>query len=151
MNVLLHICTILFYFILMFLISSYNQNCLGILIMIYLGLLIIIIFIRRWFINYTQDQIIILRGVLDELDEIFSELPGDEGVRILLLHTHGRHADGHPPPFPSFFPLKIAKVYGIDYNIIIILELEAPIIIKQLVIDLLKIFLVESISQSFSI
>ena len=135
----------------MFLIYSYNQNYLGIFIIISLGRLIIIIFIRIWFINYTQDQIIILRGVLDELDEIFSGLPGDQGVRIVLLPTHGKHVDGHPPPITSFFPLKIARVYGIDDNISILLELEAPIIIKQLVIDFLKCFLVEAISQSFSI
>ena len=57
--------------------ASSNQHCLGIFIIVFMGLFFIIIFIRRWFINYPQDPIITFRGVLDELDDIFSELTGD--------------------------------------------------------------------------
>ena len=61
-----------------------------------------------------------LRGVLDGADEILSEIPWDEGVRIIVLLPHGRPEDGHPSPITSFFSLKIARIYGIDYTIIII-------------------------------
>ena len=80
-----------------------NQHRLGILIFFSLGLFIIIIFIRIWFINYHQDKIIILRVVLGEVDDVFSELPGEEGVGIIVLLPHGRLIDGHPSPNPYFF------------------------------------------------
>ena len=73
--------------------------------------------------QYPQYQIIILRGVLDEVDDIIIELPGDEGVRILVLLPHRRLADGHPPLILSFFPIKISRFDGIDNNIIITLEI----------------------------
>ena len=54
-----------------------NQHRLGIFIILSLGISIIIILVRIYFINYPQEQIIILRGVIDEVDEILSELPRD--------------------------------------------------------------------------
>ena len=74
---------------------------------------IIIIFIRIWVINYSKDQIIMLRGVLDEVYNILSELWGYEGVSILLPITHGRLAYGHPYPSPCLFILNISRVDGI--------------------------------------
>ena len=82
--------------------SSYNQNCLGIFIIVSFEIFVVIISIRIWFINYYQDQIIILRGVLDEVDGILSEFPGDKGTSILVLLLHGRLEDGHPPPILTF-------------------------------------------------
>ena len=61
-----------------------------------------------------------MRGVLDEVYDILSELPGEEGARILALLPHRRLEDGHLSPIPYFFSLKIARIYGIDYTIIII-------------------------------
>ena len=90
MNVLLQTCT--FYFILMFLMASSNPHCLGIFIIFSFLFFVIVIFIRRRFINYPQDLIIILMGVLDEVDEIISELPGDEAFSILVFLPHGRLA-----------------------------------------------------------
>ena len=74
----------------MFLMYSCNQHCLVIFVSVSFGILIVIIFIRRWFINYYQDQIFILRGVLDEIDEILNEIPRDGGVSILVFLLHGR-------------------------------------------------------------
>ena len=54
-----------------------NQHRLGIFIILSLGISIIIILVRIYFINYPQEQIIILRGVIDEVDEILSEIPRD--------------------------------------------------------------------------
>ena len=71
-----------------------------------------------------------MRGVLDEVDEILSELPAEKGVRILVVLPHGRFADGHPYPIPSFFSLKIARVDATDYTIIIILEMDPPILLQ---------------------
>ena len=99
----------------------YNQFCLGILITVSFGIFFIIILIRRWFINYSQDQIVILRGVLEKVDSTLSELPGEESVRILFLLKYGRLADGCPTPILYFFSLKISRVGGIYYTIIIIL------------------------------
>ena len=59
--------------------ASSNQHCLGIFVTVSLSIFVIIIFIGIFFINYSQDQIIILRGVLDEADYIISELLGDKG------------------------------------------------------------------------
>ena len=106
-----------------------------------MGLFIIIILIRIWFINYTQDQIIILRGAIDEVDEILSELPGDEGVRIIVLLPHERLAYGHPSPVNSLFTLKIPRFYGIYDTIIITIEMEATILLQNLCFYLLTIFL----------
>ena len=83
--------------------ASYNHHCLGILNIVYFGIFIIVILISIWLINYDQEQIFILRGVLDEIDEILSELPGDEGVRIILLLPHGRLVYGHSYPITYFF------------------------------------------------
>ena len=83
----LHFRHVLFYFILMFPMAISNQRCLGIFIIVSFVIFIIMIFIRKWFINYPQYQIIILMGVLDEVDDIISELPGDEGFLL-----HGRLA-----------------------------------------------------------
>ena len=108
-----HCRCVLFYFILLFFIARYNQNFVSIFIIVSFGIFIIIIFFSRWFINYYQDQTIILRGVLDEVDEIISELPGDEGVRILVLLPHGRLADDNPSPITYLFQLNISRVDGI--------------------------------------
>ena len=51
-----------------------------------------------------------LRGVLDELDEILSEFPGDEGVSIIVLLPHGRLAYENPSPIPYLFLLNIVRV-----------------------------------------
>ena len=59
---------LLFYFIFLFIMVDSNQHCLGIFIIFTLGVFIVIIFIMRCFINYPQEKIIILRGVIDELD-----------------------------------------------------------------------------------
>ena len=64
-----------------------NHHRLGIFVVVSLGIFIIIIFIRIWFISYHQDQIIILRGVLDEADNILGELPGTR-VSWLLYSYH---------------------------------------------------------------
>ena len=45
------------------------------------------------------------------------------------------------PPITSFFSLKITRVDGIDYTIIMILEIEAPIILQELVFSLMTIFI----------
>ena len=78
--------------------------------MVYFGIFNIIILISICFINYYQEQILIFRGVIDEVDKIISELPGDEGVSIIVLTPHGKLVYGHSPPIPSFFPLKISRV-----------------------------------------
>ena len=122
--------------------SRYNQNCLWIFAIVSFRVLIVIIFISIGFIKkLSQDQIVILRGVLDEVDYILSELPGGEGVRILVLLPHGRLVDGHTYPIASFFALNISRVYGIYYTIIIILEMEAPILLQDLGFALLIIFI----------
>ena len=139
MNVSLQICTI--FFILLFLIDGSNQHRLGTFVILSLGIFIVIILIRIWFINYPPYQIIILRGVLDEVDEILSELPGDKGVSINVLLPHGMLADDHSPPITYFFPLNIARVDGIGDNIIIILELDDPILLQELDFALLIIFI----------
>ena len=56
---------------------SYNHHCLGIFIIVSFGRFIILIFIRLQLINYSQEEIVILRCVFDEVDEILSELTGD--------------------------------------------------------------------------
>ena len=61
-----------FYFILLFLMARYNQHRLVILIIVSLGVFFVIIFMRRWLINYTQDQVIILRRFFGEIDKILS-------------------------------------------------------------------------------
>ena len=76
----------------MFPMASSNQRCLGIFIIVSFLFFVIVISIRRWFINYLQDLIIIFMGGLDEVDEILSELPGDEGFSILVFLPHGRLA-----------------------------------------------------------
>ena len=121
---------VLFYFIFLFLTASSNQHLLGIFIIVSLVLFIITISLRRLFIKFPQEKIIVLRGVLDEVDDILMELPGDEGFRVLVLLPHKRLAYGHPYPIPSFFSLKIARVNGIDDTIIITLELESPILLQ---------------------
>ena len=82
--------------------AIYNHYCLVIFIIFSFGIFAFIILIRQFFINYSQDQIDILRGVLDAIYDIPSKLPGDEGVRIIFLLPHGRLADGHPPHIPYF-------------------------------------------------
>ena len=62
-----------------------NQNCLGSFIVVSLVIFIITIFIKIWFNNYPQYQIIILGVVLDEVGDILSKLPGCEGVIIIIL------------------------------------------------------------------
>ena len=99
------------------------------------------IFIGRCFINYPQDQIIILRGVLDEVDDILSTLPGDEDIRILVLPSHGKLAYFRPHPIPYYFTLHISRFNGIDDTMIIILELESPILLQNIGFTLLIIFL----------
>ena len=108
-----HCRLVLFSFSLLFLVDSSNQHYLGIFVVVSLDIFIIIIFVRMWFINYPKDQIIILRGVFYEVDEILGEFPGDEGVRILVLLPHGRLADGNPSPITYLFQLNIARVDGI--------------------------------------
>ena len=121
--------------------SGSNQNCAGIFIIVSLRIFTIIIFIRIWLINYYQEQIVILRGVLDDIYKILSEILGNDDVRILVLLPHGRLADGHPPPITYFFSLNIARVDGIDYTIIIILEMDPPILLQEHGFDFLIIFL----------
>ena len=74
-----------------------------------------IIFIRIWFINYSQDQIVIPRSAIDEVDEILIEIPGNEGVRIIALLPHGRLKYGHPSPITYFLNSKLLglMVYSI--------------------------------------
>ena len=108
-----HCRLVLFSFSLLFLVDSSNQHYLGIFVVVSLDIFIIIIFVRMWFINYPKDQIIILRGVFYEVDEILGEFPGDEGVRILVLLPHGRLADGNPSPITYLFQLNISRVDGI--------------------------------------
>ena len=94
----------MYYFIIYyFVITNCNQHCSGIFVIFTLGIFIVTVLIRRWFINYPQDQIIILRVVFDEVDEILSELPGCEGVRIIVILPNGRLSDGHPPPHYFIF------------------------------------------------
>ena len=83
--------------------ASSNQNRLGTFIIVSLRIFIIIIFIGRWFINSTQDQIMMLRGFIDDVDEILSGFPGNKGVRILVLLPNGRLEDGNTYPTPYFF------------------------------------------------
>ena len=82
-----------------------------------------------------------MRGVLDEVDEILSELSGDKDVRIIVILQHGRLEYGHPPPINYFFPLNISSLDVIYDTITKIIELEAPIIIQELDFSLLIIFL----------
>ena len=89
-----------------------------------------------WFINYPQDQIIILSG-----DEILSELPGDEGLRIIVLLQHERFSDGHPSPIHYYFPLNTAMFDGIYDKIIIIIDLDPLILLQVLGFAFLIIFL----------
>ena len=112
--------------------ARYNLNCLYIIIIDSLRIFIVIIFSRRCIINDTQVKIIILKGVIYKLDKVISELPGDEGVVVLVLLPHGSIEDVHPSSIPSFLPLNIVRVDGTDDTIIFILELEAPIIIQEL-------------------
>ena len=112
--------------------ASYNHHCLGILNIVYFGIFIIVILISIWLINYDQEQIFILRGVLDEVDDILSELPGGEGFSIIVIIPHGRISDGHPYSITLFFPLNISRVDGIDYTKTIILELETPYFFRRL-------------------
>ena len=81
-----------------------------------------------------------MRVVFDEVDEILSELPGCEGVRIIVILPNGRLSDGHPPPVTLFFSLKIDRLDGIDDTIVLILELESPITLQYIVFALLTIF-----------
>ena len=143
----------MYYFILflMFLMTSCNQIHLGVFIVAYLRLFSSIIFSRRFTIKYPQDQIIILRSVIDELDEVLRKIPGDEGVVVILLLPHGRLSDGHTSYIPSFLPFKIVRVYGIYDTIIIILELEAPILLQEICLDFLILFFVEEGYQSLSV
>ena len=139
---------ILLYFVFLFLMYRSNPHHLGIFVIVSLGLFIIIIFISIFFIHYTHDHIIVLRGVIYEVDDILSELPGDEGVGIFVLIPHGRLAYGHPSPIPYSFPINISTVDGIDDTINIILELEDPILLQYIGFALLVIFLVVVASQS---
>ena len=108
-----HCIYVLYCFVFLFFMDSSNHHCFLIFIVKYLEIFIIIIFIRIWVINYSKDQIIMLRGVLDEVYDILSELWGYEGVSILLPITHGRLAYGHPYPSPCLFILNISRVDGI--------------------------------------
>ena len=81
-------------------------------IVVFFGIFVIIIFIRKWFINYYQDQIVILRVVFDEVDDILSELPWYKGVNIFVPIPYGRLVDGHPYPVTSFFSLNIFRFDG---------------------------------------
>ena len=110
--------------------ARYNQHCLGIFILFSLWILIIIIFIGRCFINYSQDLIIILRGVFDELYYLLSEIIGDKGVIILVLLPRGGLTDGHLSPIPYVFALNTARVYSIYDTTVIILELDDPILLQ---------------------
>ena len=103
--------------------ASSDRHCLGIFVLVSLGIFVVIIFIRIWFVNSPQDQIIILRGVFDEVDEILSELLGGEGVGVVVILPCGRLIDGHPSPITYFFSLKIVGVDGIYDTTITILEL----------------------------
>ena len=82
----------------------------------------------------SPGKIIILRGVLDEVYQILSEI-------IVILLPHGRLADGHTPPITSFFSLNITGVYVIDDTISIILEMEDLILLQELGFNFLIIFL----------
>ena len=112
-----------------------NHIHLGVFIVASLRLFSSIIFIRRFIINYPQNQIIILRGVIDELDEVIRELLGDEGVLFILLLPHGRVSDSHTSYINSFPPFNIVRVYGVYDTIIIILEMEAPILLQDFCLD----------------
>ena len=105
-----------------------NQRRSGVFISNSLRIFVIITLIRRWIINFPQYQIIILRGVLGEVYEVLRERPGGEGVVVLVLLPHGRHADDHKSNIPYFLPLDISRIDGIYYKVIIILELESPIL-----------------------
>ena len=87
---------ILFYFICMFLMAIFNYHRLGILFIISLYIFIIIIFIRVWFVNYPQEQIIILMVALDELDVILSEPSGGKCVRGIIILPRLNILDVHP-------------------------------------------------------
>ena len=45
----------------------------------------------------------ILSDVIDEVDEVLIELPGNKGVVVLVLLPYGRIAYGHQSPINSFF------------------------------------------------
>ena len=97
----------------MFLMDGSNQHRLLLLIVVSLGPFVIIIFIKIWFINYPQDQIIILKGAIDEVGEILGEIPGDEDVIIVVLLPYGRLSDGYKYPTPYLFTLIISRSDGI--------------------------------------
>ena len=80
----------------MFLMAIFNYHRLGILFIISLYIFIIIIFIRVWFVNYPQEQIIILMVALDELDVILSEPSGDKCVRGIIILPRLNILDVHP-------------------------------------------------------
>ena len=117
-----------------------NQHPLGVLIIVSLGIFIIIIFIRVWFIKYNQDKIIIFRGVLDEVYNILSELPGEEGASIIVILTW-ESCRWTSTPHSLFFPLDNYSVNGINGTIIIIIELEDHILLQYIGFALLIIFL----------
>ena len=79
--------------------------------------------------------------VLDEVYKILSKLPGYKGVRIIEPLPHGRLSDVYSPAINPFLPLNISRVYGIDDTIIIILELEPPILLHDIGFALFIIFL----------
>ena len=76
--------------------DSSNQHHLGLFIIALLRLFNVIIFISLSISNDNQDQIIILRGVLDDIDDILSEILGHEGVVVLVVIPHVRLLDVHP-------------------------------------------------------
>ena len=80
----------------MFLMAIFNYHRLGILFIISLYIFIIIIFIRVWFVNYPQEQIIILMVALDELDVILSEPSGGKCVRGIIILPRLNILDVHP-------------------------------------------------------
>ena len=117
-----HFIYVLFFFLFFFflLIPIYKYHGFGIFIIVSLGIFVIIISIMIWFINFPQDQIIILRGNLDEVDKIISELSGNEGVKLFYSsHMGGLQVSIHTPFLP--FTRNIAMVNITDDTTIIIL------------------------------
>ena len=53
------------------------------------------------------------RGVLDEVDDILSELSGYQSVRIIEILLHGIFVDVHTSLIYYVFPLKISRFDGI--------------------------------------
>ena len=117
-----------------------NQSCLGIFVIVSFRIFIILVLIRIWSNNYSQDKIVIFRGVLDEIDEILSILTWYKGVRVIVLLLDERLAVGLPSTITSFFPLNISRFNGIYYTIIIILEMDSSILIQEIGFALLIIF-----------